>query len=231
MDGPEVHAAHAPHTGHRWWDFAIGGAALVTSLVSLYVAVEHGHTMEKLVAANSWPNLYASGNVLEAPKGGVVFEVQIGNNGIGPARLVTLEVFDGDKPIKDAGDLARAIRAAGDGKALNARLAGATAVGEVVAPGQKLSLIGFETPETERWGLPMIKLANRLGTRICYCSVFDECFTADSRQRGKPAARVEACPVPPHPFDDRVGDLLVAKASAPGGRLVTEAPTEPSLKK
>jgi len=88
MEGPEVHAPHAPHTGNRWWDYAIGGTALLVSLVSLYVAVHHGEIMEKLVAANSWPNIEAGGNVVEGKTPGTArFEIGVKNNGVGPARV------------------------------------------------------------------------------------------------------------------------------------------------
>lgn len=54
METPEVHV-HPHHTGHRWVDYVIAGTALLVSVISLWVAVGHGRTMEKLVAANSWP--------------------------------------------------------------------------------------------------------------------------------------------------------------------------------
>ncbi len=50
----EVHA-HAHKTGHRWVDMAIAISAITISVISLFVAIEHGKTEEKLVAANSWP--------------------------------------------------------------------------------------------------------------------------------------------------------------------------------
>lgn len=47
MDTPEVeaHARHA-HTGVRWLDVSLGLSAFAVSLISLVVAIHHGHTMQ-----------------------------------------------------------------------------------------------------------------------------------------------------------------------------------------
>src|ERR1700704_6133355 len=63
IDAPEApHQHHPAHTGRRWLDISLALSAMFVSVVSLIVAVEHGHTMErmadantKMVEANSWP--------------------------------------------------------------------------------------------------------------------------------------------------------------------------------
>jgi hypothetical protein len=42
-------------TGHRMADMTVAFSALFVSLCSLGIAVHHGHTMQKLVEANSRP--------------------------------------------------------------------------------------------------------------------------------------------------------------------------------
>lgn len=218
VDGPETHVPHAPHTGHRWWDFAIGGTALLVSVISLYVAVHHGEIMEKLVAANSWPNIEAGGNVVEGKlPGSARFEIEVGNNGVGPARVETLELWDGTVPMTDAAGVAARLKLAGGGVPFNARLDGASITGQVVGARETIKVVAFESGDGERWGLPMIRLAGQLETRICYCSVFDECYVADSRRRHGRAEHVEACPVPSAAFDDDIGKtLLQQRPRAPG---------------
>ena len=56
MEAPEVHTPHAHPSGKGWLDMALGGSAFIISLVSLWLGIQHGRAMEKLVAANSWPN-------------------------------------------------------------------------------------------------------------------------------------------------------------------------------
>ena len=60
MEGPEVHQTHGRHRGGglpQWLELTIAGTALVTSICSIVIAIHHGHTMEKLVQANSIPYL------------------------------------------------------------------------------------------------------------------------------------------------------------------------------
>ena len=52
----DVHA-HAHKTGHSWVDLAIALSAIAISVISLFVAIGHGRTEEKLVVASSWPFL------------------------------------------------------------------------------------------------------------------------------------------------------------------------------
>jgi hypothetical protein len=98
-------APEARKTGHRWVDLSAAVCALVISLTSLWVAVRHGHTMERmadanarLVSANSYPLLqhYQSNAAdLRAPDytGGMrVASLNVTNSGVGPAKVETLEV-------------------------------------------------------------------------------------------------------------------------------------------
>lgn len=231
MDGPEVHTPHAPHTGHRWWDFAIGGTALLVSVISLYVAVHHGEIMEKLVAANSWPHVEASSNVLEGQQpGSARFEVGVRNNGVGPARVESLELWDGTNPIRNAADLAAGLKNAGDGQAFSARLDGASIIGQVLGAREAVKVVAFETTAGARWGTPMIRFAGRLETRVCYCSVFDECYLADSRRDHGAAVHVDKCPVPAALYDDDVGQTFLAKQAEQAAPVTTPAPA-PSVAK
>lgn len=44
--------SHVRHTGLPWLDLILAGSAIFISVVSLIISIHHGHTMEKLVAAN-----------------------------------------------------------------------------------------------------------------------------------------------------------------------------------
>ena len=48
---PEVERAEAHKTGHKWIDITVALCALVVSGVSLFVAVMHGRTMERMAEA------------------------------------------------------------------------------------------------------------------------------------------------------------------------------------
>ena len=52
MIEPEHHAHHH-HTGLPWLDLVLAGSAMLVSVVSLFVSIEHGRTMERLVETNA----------------------------------------------------------------------------------------------------------------------------------------------------------------------------------
>jgi len=41
------------------------------------------------------------------------------------------------------------------------------------------------------------EVRDKIGVRVCYCAVFEECYVRDSRRRAP--VRVNACPVPAVP--------------------------------
>lgn len=55
----ESHAhGHRPHTtGFRWLDISLALSAFVVSIGSLWLTVHNARTMERLVTANSYPNV------------------------------------------------------------------------------------------------------------------------------------------------------------------------------
>ena len=215
MDGPEIHAPHAAHTGHRWVDILLGLTALLVSGISLFVAVEHGHTMEKLVAANSWPNVtldsqFGAGT---AP-GSTRLALDVANSGVGPARIESVELWVGKTPIADVTGLVTAIKAAGGGGKFEAQLEGRTIAGSVIGARETVTLVALTNADGAHWAQPMVKVAAQQQSRVCYCSVFDECYVVDTRiKRGHPL-RVDACAVPPTAFSDDPAEILSGRTGA-----------------
>lgn len=93
LDTPETHPVHPHKTGHHLFDFILGGSAIFISLVSLFVAVRHGETMEKLVKVNSYPNIeFATTFNMDAKTQAVSLDLALNNTGVGPARIETLQL-------------------------------------------------------------------------------------------------------------------------------------------
>src|SRR5262245_12510500 len=96
---PEGIHAEPRKTGHRIVDYAIAGSAILISLISLGVAIHHGHAQERLVAANSWPFLaYGVSNSTDVR--GQHMRFLIRNGGVGPAVLKSLVVRYQGKPVR-----------------------------------------------------------------------------------------------------------------------------------
>jgi len=198
----EVHA-HAHKTGRPRLDLVIALSAIFISAVSLVVAIEHGRTERDLVAANSWPFLRA---VLDGGyQDGRAIAIGFSNEGVGPAKLKSLEMFYDGKPVASARDLLRRCCGLADGvEAIHRRLPGDfhyQIVDETVwRPGEEAVVIEVRRDKSagdipERLSPSLL----RIGFRACYCSVFDECWA--SNLRSTTPGRVRRCEPPQHPFD------------------------------
>ena len=175
IEGPEIEK-HRHKTGHSHVDLILGSLAVLMSMVSIFIAVHHGQTMEKLVEANSWPNIsYSTSN--EMPGQPKTISLSIRNTGVGPARIDSFEVFYGDKPVKDSVEL---LKACCDSASNNM---GRSLVGNEVLPARdEIDFLTFSLAQNK----PAVWEAlddKRFGVRVrvCYCSVFEECWVKDSR--------------------------------------------------
>ena len=177
---PELHH-HAHRTGHRWVDFAVPLSALAVSMISLAIAIHHGHTMQKmadenarLVQANSWPLLqFTTGNAND--KGEPEITLNVENAGVGPAKLISLEIFHGDQRIRTPRDLVQALDPATTRPQLSLGLTHPVSV----RAGDSQLLIGLKRQGQETFWDKLNTARFELRFRACYCSVFDECWVSD----------------------------------------------------
>ena len=98
METPEVHSPHrhpSRRRGHgslpQWLELAVALTALVTSVSSIVIAVQHGHTMDKLVKANSFPYLNVDFSDV-TPDGTRSLTLDMFNEGVGPAHEESLRL-------------------------------------------------------------------------------------------------------------------------------------------
>ena len=180
----EIERPHVHHhrRGIPWYDLALPIAALFVSLISIYIAWHHGkvmqelvHQNEKLVEANSLPYLQISGS---NGNGAVSFDAT--NEGVGPAKIFTAEIFVDGRPVKRLAELIAACCGHGNYSGLGS----SSLEGRMVRPGDKVSFVSFAVgPETRESAaaLDQARQSDRIVTRLCYCSVFDDCWISDSR--------------------------------------------------
>jgi hypothetical protein len=160
-------------------------------MVSVFIAVHHGQTMERLVQANSWPNLsYASGNVSDD---GTRPEIRfvLRNTGVGPARVDTLEFFYKDKPYAAPLEFLKACCGQGPYDDF------IDMVSNTVLPARESVDFFALRPDHDKavWDT-LNKERFNVRVRACYCSVFDECWIMDSAKR-RPEHTAECAPSQP----------------------------------
>jgi hypothetical protein len=190
----DVHA-HAHKTGRKWVDLAIAFSAITISVISLFVAVAHGRTEEKLVAASSWPFLTFSTEKDGLDAGGWTIHLILQNNGVGPARVKWLRMSLDGKSIRNRADLMSRCCGVPDGTADQLVASGLVSdnppVGVLTARDQ-VQILTWRTRAGHAGIISSLDgVRHRFRTEACYCSVLDECWisdltaTADPRRVGR----------------------------------------------
>jgi hypothetical protein len=194
METPEIHPPHVPEhkpRGRReglprWLELTIAVTALITSVSSIVIAIQHGHVMEKLVEANSIPYL-EGGFSTATPEGANVISLDLVNRGVGPAHEESLRVTVDKQPVRSFREFVLASLGAKEGpKAYETFHQTHTLIVNDVPrrfiPAGQLQFI-FKVPRTPEnapvWDL-LYKQQSRWNVGFCYCSVFDECWAAPS---------------------------------------------------
>ena len=202
----EIEHAHPHPLGHEragrrhWSDFAIPLAALFVSFMSIFIAWQHGQEMKelvrqnaRLVQANSFPHMQIFAGNADLKSGGD-FQLAMINQGNGPALIRTAEVQVDGRPVSDVQSLVAACCGAA-----SADYHFSSVVGRMVRPGEIVSYLNV--PRDAGGGMleALLKKAlasRRIETRVCFCSVFDECWVVASSKAHAVPKPVPQCPSP-----------------------------------
>jgi hypothetical protein len=197
----ESHHHHPHHgTGMRWLDITLGVAATIVSLVSLWLGLHSAHSMEKLVAANSFPylELMQSMSAMTILPGEErardVVEYEFINNGVGPARIEWVELRFKGKPVANISGLLDACCGTGthDYAGLNRR---GGIEGALVRPGAAVKMFTWSEEKKPNADFKALhRQMNDVDIAACYCSVFDECYVRTSE--GRKPEPVKECTAP-----------------------------------
>lgn len=194
--GPDLEHHHHHHSGHRWLDMVLALSAILISGVSLYVAVQHGRTMEKMVEATTWPFVdFGTSNGTAAGERRITLVVQ--NSGVGPARVDSLELDYDGRAMGSAADLLNAC-CVREGEP-RAHFSVSTVTGRVLPARESVDLLRDEPGQLTPAQLDRLNAAlPKLRMHLCYCSVLDDCWTRDSAARIP--QKVKACTEPKTPY-------------------------------
>jgi len=196
--GPETEHHHHHHTGHRWLDAVLAVSAVIISLISLFLAIQHGRVMERMVEASTWPYVlvgYSNFNADGTPH----ITLWVVNKGVGPARLDSLEVFYQDTAQTGPQALLKSILRPPD-PAHHFRVQTSDVVNSVLSAREWVNFVDLDAKSYDPGDYSRISGATQhLEFRACYCSVFEECSVLDTRKSPRPVA-VKACGVSNKPF-------------------------------
>lgn len=187
----ESHHHHHPHkTGVRWLDLGLGLSAAIVSLVSLWLGLHSAHSMEKLVASNSYPYVESGRSTRTAqPMPGTdrfqgMVDYELINNGVGPARIEWVQLTYKGKPMADLTALFDACCKVAERDTSGMHRRGGIE-STLIPPGRSVHLFTWEEPHTPN---PLFDALHRemgdIRVTTCYCSVFDDCYMwgRDSRK-------------------------------------------------
>ena len=191
MENPEIHHPHGRHGSGglpQWLELTIAGTALVTSICSIAIAIHHGHTMEKLVQANSIPYLMG-GFSTATTEGESVLSLDFLNRGVGPAHERSLRVTVDGQYARSFDELvAKSLPAEQAAEVDKARkdkvmmLLQNNVRTRFVGGGEPQLVFRIaKTPENARLWEILAQAQERWDIEYCYCSVFDDCWKVDGK--------------------------------------------------
>ena len=203
----------------HWAESALAIGAVIIAAVSLWVAFDSERTNRALVASASWPFVeLTSGEETAEPR---VLYLNISNDGIGPAKLETFELFWQGKPQRSPWQLLHDCCAQGNGaagqpgsvdalRADYANLRTASDQGIVLRAGETIHLLAYirNADNSPIWDAFESQYVRNLSVRYCYCSALNDCWLMTARigaRRDLNPPKVSACQQPPAPYDNTRG--------------------------
>lgn len=202
----------------HWAESALAIGAIVIAGVSLWVAFDAERTNRELVTSQSWP--YVEAYESDAPGDPRVMRLVVANDGIGPAKLESFELFWKGKPQHSPWELLtncctsapKGSAQPGDYSALqgNIDLQTSSDEGVVLRAGESIPFLALSrgAGSAEMWDALHSKLRGNVSLRYCYCSAFDECWLTTQlfgRPRDMNPPEVRACPRPRVSYNNMSG--------------------------
>jgi len=162
--------------------------ALLISFAVAYFSFVQAEATRKMQVAEVWPRvLFDTANALD--DGTPRLALSLANQGVGPALIRAVEIRHAGRPQTSLDALLTACCNSPQDWTLMVEDVNET----ILRPGQEVSFAilqpGLVPPETYR---AFDRARFGLGVRVCYCSVFDDCWIA--RETGADPEPVASCP-------------------------------------
>jgi hypothetical protein len=188
----------------HWAESALSIFAVIIAAISLWIAIDTERTNRQLVAEAAWPFVqgYTSGG--SDPRH--LLSLNIENAGVGPAKIETLELFWKGKPYGGAEELLKdccdyKTSHSNQAPAEDNPLSTSEVAGTVLRAGDSISIVRYGlTPDNTATWQALHSQRMKISYRVCYCSVFNECWLTELRELGDKQnlnpQSVKMCPRP-----------------------------------
>jgi len=170
-----------------FWQTVLSVAGVFIAVVALYAALTESEAVRQQTAAAVWPFVqiliadYDSGE-------SAGFTLSFTNAGVGPARMRTVRLMIDGEPMRDWTQVVTHL-----GGTLDDKVGRSFVSDRVLSPDETVDVITVTDPDLARqFQAAIADLENSIS--YCYCSIFDECWLADSRRGVLDPESVEDCP-------------------------------------
>ena len=187
----------------NWLDMTVAFSALFVSVISLVVAMRMADANARLVSASSWPFLTfgaGTGTVDGVKK----VHMAVGNTGVGPAKIESVELIWKGVSYRTDKDFLKAC--CGFDPASGQPYDDNLVSNEVLRAGDSISFLEFKQSSNPAVfaALQQAILSRDLQLPVCYCSIFDECWKSDLTILSLRPEPVRRCVQPAVPFDQGI---------------------------
>lgn len=168
---------------------AIAVTGFFVAIIALYAALNEADAVRKQQQASVWPNMEYHQSFRRVP-GDEALEITLINSGIGPARIGMIEFFGDGQPLKSWDDVVMFVAEQTDFGYNNESVAG-----RVIRAGDEISIFSISTRSAGNEAVAAFLEAagqQRITGRLCYCSVFAECWMLQSHARDPEP--IQSCP-------------------------------------
>ena len=153
----------------------VSASATIIAIAALATAVYQAKLSRDQAAASVWPYL------LQGSSGNDGYAAIVQNLGVGPAKVGGFEVTIDGKPAKNWANVAEAM---GVKLSWTGHRTTSFRPGIVVPAGAVIDLLHLPDSADARIFRSQL---DRMRVRICYCSIYDECWTVATKESPAPA--------------------------------------------
>ena len=170
-----------------FWQTVLSLVGVFIAVLALYAALTESQAVRQQTAAAVWPFVQMS--IEDFDTGETAgFTLSFTNAGVGPALIRSVRLMVDGQAMRDWVHVIDYL-----GGEIDERV-GRTAVSErVLSPDRTIDLISVSNPALARQFQSMIGNTQNSIT-YCYCSIFDDCWLADSRSPALNPEPVAVCP-------------------------------------